>query len=198
MGVHWVELRRRVALATCAATPNNREARARICLLGWCRAYHVAELRVSLVHGLVRGRQVGGRLEKGKQGLLHMCMHMTCACTCTCASKRLSARAGGWARCRVSTLRIWLARLPSRKIRLTTCVCGTASRQSRVRQPERFGVQGGQGPRQLAAVDLQLVGIELPQEVRGREGDRRCHKIEGWRIGSLKRGTRCTRGGGWG
>lgn len=74
MGVHWVELRRRVALATCAATPNNRETRARICLLGWCRAYHVAELRVSLVHGLVRGRQVGGRLEKGKQGLLHMYM----------------------------------------------------------------------------------------------------------------------------
>ena len=61
MGVRPVELRRRSAVATCAAKPNSHvRRRVRVCLHGGCQAgarrYHLAVLsEIALVHGLVRG-----------------------------------------------------------------------------------------------------------------------------------------------
>lgn len=71
MGVRPVALRRRSAVATCAATRQTREGHVRGFTAGVPRAYHLAVLgKVALVHGLVRGQQVSGRVEVGKEGIL--------------------------------------------------------------------------------------------------------------------------------
>ena len=88
---------------------------------------------------------------------------------------------GGWRAGErgASTLRSWLARLPSKKIRLTTCIYGTASQWSTCAATEALW-----SSRRLA--DLQLVRVEREQKVRGREGRRRCHKTGGVSLGRLE------------
>ena len=81
----------------------SREGHVRVCCVhGGCQAYHLAVLgEISLVHGLVRGRQVSGRVEVGKKSLLPS-RTRTRGCQRGRAGDLaraggLGGRAGGWA-----------------------------------------------------------------------------------------------------
>ena len=76
---HWRDGREPVRVETAergrhlrSHAKRSRKAHARVCCVhGGCQAYHLAVLgEISLVHGLVRGRQVSGRVEVGKKSLL--------------------------------------------------------------------------------------------------------------------------------
>ena len=154
------ELRQRSAVTTCAATPTPTwGARSRLSTrqssefggVFFCRAAYLLAVRhdTPLVHGLARGQQLGRRAEVGKKSLLP---------NRTRTQKLSAGGRAGMAGGRVG---------------------GPCSERARPRNLAQPAGTASQHEEQVDHLHLQLVRVQREQEVRGREGRRRCHKTEG-------------------